>query len=350
MKIGIFLPNWLGDVVMATPTLRAIRCRFGNNSRIVGIMRPYLGDVLQGTDWLDEQWYFNPRSPKSELRRWALIQKMRREAFDLIILLTNSLQSGLLAWLGSAKRRVGYARDCRGPFLTDKLYIDRIDGEVIEIPMVDYYLKLAEKIGCPTESQQLELVTLDKDEHSADQIWRNLGLRPDCRVVTFNSGSSNGAARFWPIKHFAELARNVVERLDHDVLVMCGPNEQDIAQQIVAASKRDRVFSMANQPLDFGTSKACIKRSRAMVSTDSGPRHLAAAFGKPVITLRGPTLPVWSDNPTVQAIDLRLDLDCIACRKKICPLGHHRCMQEIKPEVVYAELAKILSGDNSAAA
>jgi heptosyltransferase-2 len=101
------------------------------------------------------------------------------------------------------------------------------------------------------------------------------------------------------------------------------------------------VFSLADQPLDFGTTKACVRRGRLMVSTDSGPRHMAAALGRPVITLFGPMLPVWSENPTVRSVNLCLDLECIGCGKRVCPLGHHRCMKGITPDMVYAEVVKL---------
>ena len=87
-----------------------------------------------------------------------------------------------------------------------------------------------------------------------------------------------------------------------------------------------------------------------MVSTDSGPRHVAAALGNPVITLYGPTLPLVSDNPTVRAVDIRLELPCIGCGRKLCPLGHHHCMREIPVELVYAEVARVLTEDDRAAA
>ena len=99
---------------------------------------------------------------------------------------------------------------------------------------------------------------------------------------------------------------------------------------------------MADQPLDLGTAKACISRSRMIVSTDSGPRHVAAALGKPLLTLFGPMLPVWSENPTQQAVNMVLDLDCIGCRKRVCPFGHHRCMRDLTVDMVYAEVAGLL--------
>ena len=90
MDIAVFLPNWLGDVAMSTPVLRALREHFGCEARIVGIMRPYLHEVLGGTDWLDEQWFFQPKAKEPELRRAALIARMRGVRFDMALLLRNS--------------------------------------------------------------------------------------------------------------------------------------------------------------------------------------------------------------------------------------------------------------------
>ena len=76
---------------------------------------------------------------------------------------------------------------------------------------------------------------------------------------------------------------------------------------------------MAEQPLGLGLSKACLARCRLMVTTDSGPRHIAAAFDRPAVTLFGPTSPTWVANPTVRGLDLHLDLKCSPCAKRVCP-------------------------------
>ena len=348
MKIAVFLPNWLGDVVMATPTLRALRRHFGD-ARIVGILRPHLAAVLAGSDWLSEQWHFDRRAKQKDLGRWSLVKRMQRERFDLAVLLPNSLGSALVAWLGGARRRLGYARDRRGLLLTDRVDPPRAAGRRVESPMVDYYLKLAEAAGCPRESRRLELRVTPAENESGEEVYRRLGLRAGW-VIAINSGSSNGEARSWPARHFARLARQIVDRLDYQVLVMCGPKERLIAREIVDRAGGRGVYSMADQPLDLGTAKACLARSRLMISTDSGPRHVAAALGKPVITLRGPTLPVWSENPTVEAIDLRLGLECTGCRQQVCPLEHHRCMRDLPVEMVYEAVERLLCRSLRAAA
>ncbi len=154
--------------------------------------------------------------------------------------------------------------------------------------MVQTYLELARVLGCGEESPRLELATVEADERSADGVFRRLGLPGDGRVVAMNSSGAYGAAKLWPVEHFGALARRVVDELDYDVLVTCGPKEREIARTVVRLADRPRVFSMADQPMDLGTAKACIRRCRLMVSTDSGPRHVAAAFGLPVITMFGP--------------------------------------------------------------
>ena len=345
MNIGLFLPNWLGDLVMATPALRAIRRHFGSQCRLVGIVRPNLAELLNGTHWLDEQWSFDPRAKQRELRQWSLVCRMRRERFEMALLFPNSPRTAILAWLGGAGRRIGYVRYGRGPLLTGKIYPQLAGGRLAPGPVVDYYLALAEAVGCPPESPRLELACTDAAQRAADGIWRELGLRTDGRVITLNSSGAYGATKLWPAEHFGELARRVVDQTDHDVLVVCGPREREIAWEIVRRADRKRVLSLADQPLGLSTSKACVRRSRLMVSTDSGPRHVAAAFGKPVITLFGSTMPIWIENPTVRAVNLQLDLDCIGCRKRVCPLGHHKCMRELSVDTVYTEVIKLLEED-----
>ncbi|MCE5269241.1 MAG: lipopolysaccharide heptosyltransferase II [Planctomycetaceae bacterium] len=346
MKVAVFLPNWLGDLAMATPTLRALRRRFPRPARLVGILRPYLADVLAGADWLDEQWLFDPRANDASLRAGAVAARMRAEHFDVAVLMTNSLRSAWIAWRGGAKERIGYVRYGRGPLLTKRLRGPRIGFRALPSPMVTAYLELARAAGCQEESPRLELHTAPADDQSARGVFERLGLREDGRVAVLNSSGAYGGSKLWPVDRFAELAQRIVRELGYDILVTCGPKERDIAREIVglAIGKGDsRIVSMADQPMDLGTAKACIRRCGFMVSTDSGPRHVAAAFGLPVVTLFGPMLPVWSENPTQRAINLVAELDCIGCHKRVCPLKHHRCMRDLSVERVFSAVTELLN-------
>ncbi len=312
MRIAVFLPNWLGDVVMATPTLRAIRRHWGREAFVAGIVRPNLAGLLDGTDWLDECWPFDPRAKDRPFGAWELARRMREARFDLALLLTNSLRTALLAWLGGARRRVGYARDLRGPLLSTALHPHREqNGLITPYPAVDTYLALAEAVGCWPESRRLELAVTGAESRLADRTWESLGLRSE-RVVLMNSSGAFGPSKLWPSRHFAQLAARVARETDHDVLFLCGPQERDRVRRTAAEAGHPRVFSLADQPLGLALSKACTSRGRVLVTTDSGPRHVAAALGVPVVTLFGPTLPVWTENPTVRGVDLLATLIVLA--------------------------------------
>jgi heptosyltransferase-2 len=351
MRIGVFLPNWIGDVVMAGPALRAVREHFAPPHTIVGVMRPYVSDVLAGTEWLDEQAYYDPRSRDASLRTMSLIRRLRSQRLDVAVLLTNSFRSAAIAWAAGARRRIGYVRYRRGLLLTDRLTPPTSGGKLLKHPMVDYYLELAHRAGCTSQSRRLELATSAEDERAADLVWKKFKLQPPGRVVVLNSSGAFGAAKLWPPEHFGELASRVASRLNHDVLVICGPSERPIASEVVRRANHPRVFSLADEPLSIGLSKACVRRARLMVTTDSGPRHFAVAFGVPVIGLFGPTPPIWGDNPTARAIHLQLDhLECFGCHQRECPLGHHRCMRDLTPEMVYQAVAAELGQNREATA
>ena len=335
---------------MATPTLRAVRRHFGRSTRIVGILRPHLNELLAGTDWIDQFWAFDPQAGRPEYGRLALVRQMRQESFDAALLLTNSLHTAALAWLGGARQRIGYARDGRSLLLTKKLQPLRDERGFRPVPMVESYLALARAMGCENESPRMKLVVTEEEGRLADRVWRSLGLRDDGRVVALNSSGAFGAAKLWPSEHSAELARRIVAETDRDVLVLCGPGEREAAHDVVARSGSKRVFSLAAQDVSLGLTKASLARCELMVSTDSGPRHIAAALGKPVVTLLGPTLGIWIENPSVRGPMLFADLPCLGCGKRTCPLGHHRCMKDLAPQRVFDEVAALLGGNASKAA
>ncbi|HEV3022291.1 MAG TPA: lipopolysaccharide heptosyltransferase II [Pirellulales bacterium] len=335
MKFGIFLPNWVGDVVMATPSLRALREHFASGARLVGIMRPYVADVLAGTGWLDERVLYDPRTLDHRLGGWTLVRRLRAMKLDTAILMPNSLRTAWLAWASGARERIGYVRGGRGPLLNRKLAPAKIDGRFAPTSAVDYFLELAYAAGCSPASRRLELATLPADELAADRVWAKFRFRPDRGVVLLNTGGAFGAAKLWPTGYFATLARRIAEEQDRGVLVICGPSERELAREIVRGARHPRVQSLAEERLGVGLSKACVRRGSLMVSTDSGPRHFAAAFDVPCVTLFGPTHIGWSENYHPRAVHMQLDLDCVPCQRRTCPLGHHRCMRDLSIDEVY---------------
>jgi heptosyltransferase II len=343
MKIGVYLPNWIGDVVMATPTLRAVRRRFPA-AETIGVMKPLMAEVLAGTEWLDDIVFHNPKSSRAEHRSDAALAELRRRRLDLILLLTNSLRAGVFAWRSGAGQRVGYARNGRGCLLTT-----RRSFRHVPVPAVDYYLELAYAIGCPSESPRTELAVLPADEEKAARIWRALRLTEARQVVALNTGSAQSPARLWPLEYFAELARRVVQRSDSAVLVVCGPGEMERAEAVARKAAHPRVRTMADQDLGIGVAKACLRRCELLVSTDSGPRHLAAALGIPVIALLGPIDHRWAFTYDPRAVHLMQPVPCGPCGKHVCPLEHHACMRGLDVDRVWEAVRRQLAASAEAA-
>lgn len=340
-RIVIFHPNWLGDFVMGTPVYRALRKQYGTGAYLVGVMRPFLRDLLDGTGWLDDVIPFEPKGDRPWHAHWDLTRQLRRENFDTAILMPNSPRPALISRLAKIPLRIGYQRNGRGFLLTHRLTPPEKENRH-DTPMVDYYLALAKAAGCRKTSQKLELTATESDQRAAAQVFRKLGIPDTSRPVLINTSGAFGASKVWPIEHSSRLARMIAEKLRRDVLILCGPAERASAKNIARTANHERVFSMADHPLDFGTTKAIMKRGALIVSTDSGPGHLASAMDVPIIWLYGPFLPSVGANPHSNAEALILDLDCIGCHQRNCPEGHHRCMRDLTPETVLETVARKL--------
>src|SRR5687768_10381600 len=143
MRVGVFLPNWVGDVVMATPALRALR-ELAGNGVLVGVMRPYVANVLGGADWFDDTILYAKKSKHEDERpsvaagmRWpAVKQRLRDAKLDAIVLLTNSLRTAWMAYSSGAPERIGLAENFRSALLTTRVYLPRRRGRSIRFPPV----------------------------------------------------------------------------------------------------------------------------------------------------------------------------------------------------------------------
>jgi heptosyltransferase-2 len=188
----------------------------------------------------------------------------------------------------------------------------------------------------------MRLFTIPTDEASADEVWEKFGLARYSRVLSLNPGAAFGAAKHWSIDSFSRLSRMLTQRTGCGVLVLCGPSEREMARQIVDGSRSPHTFSLADVSLSLGLTKACVRRSDLLITTDSGPRHFAAAFERPVVSLFGPTHIAWTETYYPKAIHLQKKVPCGPCQLRACPLDH-RCMRELTPVEVYQAAERLLT-------
>lgn len=347
MRLGVFLPNWIGDVVMATPALRALR-KLAGDGPLVGIMRPYVAEVLDGSDWFDQTIIYVKGRPKptadgkqsdaAASHRWPAVRKQLRAAkLEKVVLLTNSLRTAWMAYRSGAAERVGMAGNLRGPLLTTRVYAPVCRGRRMILPALGGYLHLSQAAGAAPEPPTLELATTPADELAADAVWRRHGYSRAARVAVLNTGGAFGAAKDWPAHSFAQLARRLADDRDMHVLFNCGPAERQAVSEIVARLNHPRVNSLAQEAqLPIGLTKAAIRRASLLVTTDSGPRFFGVAFGVPTVSIFGPTDAGLTLTGASSDLCVSLRLECQPCMARTCPVGHHRCMRDLSVEQVLA--------------
>ena len=338
MKIAVFLPNWVGDAVMATPALRALRNHYAD-AEILAVHRPYVGDVLSGLDLVDRSLLHDPRGDR-QLNGWRFVRTLRGERPDLAVLFPNSLRTAWLAWIAGIPRRVGFRRDGRSWLLTDPV---TPRSRTVPNPVLDEYLRLVSHLGIASDSRTMELNTLDTDEEVLKDFWSRQTTLPHSQYVCLNPGGAFGAAKDWPSESFGLLAHRIAAELHHNVVVLCGPSERATAREIVSIADHPSVVGLYDMPLSLGLTKAAIRHADLLVTTDSGPRHFAPPFQTPVITLFGPTHIAWSETYYDQAVHLQHPVDCGPCQQRVCPLEHHKCMRELRVDRVFSEVENQLN-------
>lgn len=350
-RILVVQPSWVGDAVMATPTLRALRANFPN-AHISYLMKRYVKPMYTGMPWADRLiTYRTGKTTKraGRARFVGLAARLRERKFDLAILLPNSFKTALVCKMAGIPRVVGYERDGRGFLLSDKLLPIKRDGKFVPAPIVKYYMGLANYLGSTERDLTLRLFVTESEKREAEAILTEAGLdpavdRPGARgagpLVILNPGAQYGSAKCWRPSHFAAVSDRLIEERGATVIISSAPRERQIVEEILKHTRYPTI-DLGKLAPSLGALKDVIRRADLMVTNDTGPRHIAAAFGVPVVTVFGPTHPEWTEIDFPHERKVSVPVFCGPCQKKICPLDH-RCMKLVSPEMVLGAAKTVL--------
>ncbi len=312
-RLLIVMPSWVGDIVMATPAVRCIRDAFPGRF-IGGLVRPGMDQLLSGNELFDEL-HISTQHGMMATKKTA--NKIRPRQYNTALLLTNSFSTALTTRLAFIPQRIGYNRDTRGALLTDPIKPPRNHDKSWKLtPAVDYYWNLTShlldeqpvdwSIHTPSncidlplalpKRAQMELGYTDSDSTKADSILEQAQITSDTRYAILNPGGNNQAKR-WPADRFAQLADHLHNKHQLTVLINGSPAESPLCDQIIQSARTNPV-SLPALGNTLGALKPIIDRAMIMITNDTGPRHIAAAFGTPLVTLFGPTDPRWTTIPT----------------------------------------------------
>ncbi len=330
-RLLVVIPNWVGDVVLATPVFAALRAHFGA-AHIAYLMRSYVAEVVDGGGWHDEalHWPAGPRL-RRELGMLRLVRRLRGERFDAALLLTNSFRSAAVVWRAGIPRRAGYARDGRSWMLTDRLRPLRRGGQFVPSPVLPYYAALAEHVGCPVPDRRLRLGITAGQEAAGRLLLRTYRLEPQ-RYALVNPGAAFGAAKCWPAERFAEVCRRLRDELGL-VAVLVGASGELPLMRLIAERAGGAAVCCERPATTLGSLKVLAREAALLVCNDTGPRHYGNAFGIPTVTIFGPTHPAWTDTDYAGEVKLQARVPCGPCQLRTCPLDL-RCMNEVTVEQV----------------
>lgn len=343
-KILVRAPNWIGDAVMCEPAIRGLRALFPE-AEMTMLAKPPVAELFSAAPELNRVLVYDDKGPHAGLSgKWALAGTLRRHGFELAVLFQNAFEAAFLAWLAGIPQRYGYATDGRVFFLTTPVAVPSRSREVHQ---VEYYWNLLKPLGLSGEASMPTLCVTAEEGRQLNGRLAVAGVGLSEIVIGINPGSTYGSAKRWLPERFAEVAQRLAERIGQDevtrvaVVILGARGEESLGRDIASRlNGRSVVLSGATTIREL---MAVVKRCRVLITNDTGPMHIAAACGVPVVAVFGPTdwrttAPYGQERSIV-----REAVDCAPCLLRECPIDH-RCMTRIPVDRVYEAAVRQLNG------
>lgn len=328
-RVILHAPNWLGDCVMALPAAERLRAACPG-AAITVVTRPMLRDLWQRCASVDRVLTFERFDRSFSLRAVAgMARRLRAEAFEAAVILPTGIEFALLYALAGTRIRAGYDFDDRRPLLTHPL---AADGDFRSRHLSESYAALVSLLGGPPAPPSA------LPPPALPSVPRR--SRPERRQVIVHPGATYGPAKRWPAQRFAELGRRLAESCAAEIVLVGGAETAALAAEINAA------MGFRARDLSGRTSLAALidlmQESALVISSDSGPAHLADALGVPLIVLFGSTSPQWTGPRTASSEVIRQPIECSPCFAPSCRFGTLACFDGITTEEVFVRAVQRL--------
>ena len=333
--------NWIGDAVLTTPALTALRAGFPD-ARIALLAKTAVAELLQGHPAVDDIVLYRDPGPHAGLGgKLSLAIQLSRGRYDLAILFQNAFEAAAITALAGIPNRYGFATDGRSLLLTHRV---PLTPNIRRRHQVEYYLDLLRPLGIPVDPVAPTLRTTLEEDAAAVEYLRAFGVEPARVVIGLNPGSVYGSAKRWLPERYAHVADRLAAEHEACVLIFGGPGEESLGAAIAGMMKAPTIVLSGRTSVR--QLMALIKRCRLFITNDTGPMHIAQAFGVPLVAIFGPTDPATT-SPFGKGHELiRKPVDCSPCLLRECPIDH-RCMQRIGADEVYAAAVRQLETRNA---
>ncbi|MBA3958094.1 MAG: lipopolysaccharide heptosyltransferase II [Parachlamydiaceae bacterium] len=336
-KIIVRMPNWLGDLVMATPILKALREKWPD-AHITAMCQSNVASLLENDPNINEVLKFKRVSGWiHHLHHGEVINALRYGHYDLGILLTNSFSSAWWFWRGKVKNRIGFAGNVRNLLLNKAVpFPEKIASQHLVIT----YKMLLEPLGIPVSDDSPTLYLSPAEQTAARELLMRQGIVKGKNVIVgINPGAAYGTAKCWLPDRFLEVTRRLIEDPSVYVLYFGDNAGLSVVNDICKDLPTERVINLAGKT-SIRELLALIQVCDGFLTNDSGPMHIAAALKVPLVALFGSTSDVKTGPYGIGKV-IHKHVECSPCYKRVCPIDF-RCMKRIEVDEVYRELKDIL--------
>jgi len=322
-KILVKGVNWIGDSLFMTPALSALRKGFPN-SHISLLISPWVSEVFDGNSDVDEIIIYDERGKQRTLKgKIRFIQSLRNRNFDIgIIMQPRSYRAALFVYLSGIPERIGYSHSLRNLLLTRKIEFPRVP-----IHNIDMFLNIVLSLGVLPGRMEPYLPSSPKAEVWADRFLEERGVKQGELLIGINPGAFKQSKR-WPEPRYAELSDILIREFRAKVIIFQGLGEEEIVGRVVSLTREEGIVAKTG----IKELAAICRRCKLFVGNDTGPMHVAAASGAPVIALFGPADPKRSRPRGRDHMVIKKDLPCSPCSRRVCK--ELTCMKSITVEDV----------------
>jgi len=333
-KILIRGTNWIGDAIMTLPAVASIRATYPK-AHIAVLVKPLVADVYRLFSDVDDVIIYEKKfdTPTGVLR---LARTLKREKFDLAILLQNAIEAAIIALAAGIPHRAGYDSDGRGLLLTHRV---RRTREIKMVHQVDYYLEMVKALGCFAVDGEMNLRSRIQLSDAID-VLRKFLPESEKDLIGIAPGATYGAAKRWFPDRFAGVADKIAERYGTRGMILGGKADGETARNVQEKAKVE-LINLAGKT-NLREAIYLISQCRLFISNDSGLMHIAGALDVPTIAIFGSTNPVTTSPVGKMSVIVRKEISCSPCLKKTCPTDF-RCMDGISVEDVFTAAEGLLN-------
>lgn len=337
-RILIRAANWVGDAIMATPVIRAIRLNFPR-AQISILAKPWVIPVYENNPWIDKIIIYKNQSRHTKgLGTLRLSKDLKSCNFDLAVLMQNAFEAALISFLAKIPERLGYNTDARSLLLNRCIKLDPV---LKKKHLIDYYIGILKGAGLENDGKKMDLYITSDEKIQAEKLLYKHSIDPAQPLIGINPGATGGTAKRWFPERYASLARKLSDTLGVKIVIFGGPADEKLGRSINEKSQ-DSCINLAGKT-SLRLAFALIEKLDLFITNDSGLMHAAAALGIDQAAIIGSTNHLATAPANQNSTIIRMPVSCGPCMKPECPKDHE-CMSLVSVDMVFHKALEIING------